>query len=70
MDSGVSPIGGEQDLGVWNGHRQCACYHLLLLFNQFGDLERCALHRGRRAHIRFSADAGFANPEVYESLEG
>jgi hypothetical protein len=24
----------------------CTCYHPLLVFNQFGDLERCALRAG------------------------
>ena len=27
---------------VWNGHFDCTCYHPLFVFNQFGDLERCA----------------------------
>jgi hypothetical protein len=27
MDSSVSPTHGEQELSVWNGHYQCACYH-------------------------------------------
>ena len=61
------------------------------MFNQFGDLERCALrpgnvhsadgwegllkpvvsrYRGKLSRINFRADAGFANPEVYEYLEG
>ena len=61
------------------------------MFNQFGDLERCALrpgnmhsadgwdsilkpvvarYRGKVSRIHFRADAGFANPEVYEYLEG
>jgi hypothetical protein len=61
------------------------------VFNQFGDLERCALrpgnvhsadgwedvlkpvvarYRGKVARVYFRADAGFANPEVYEYLEG
>jgi hypothetical protein len=71
MDSSVSPTHGEQENSVWNGHYACTCYHPLFLFNQFGD---CALrpdnvHRSRQdlAHLR--ADAGFANPEVYEFLE-
>ena len=61
------------------------------MFNQFGDLEGCALrpgnvhsadawdavlkpvvarYRGKLSRIYFRADAGFANPEVYEYLEG
>src|SRR5690349_8391913 len=33
-------------MSVWNGHYACACYHPLFVFNQFGDLERCALRPG------------------------
>jgi hypothetical protein len=43
MDSSVSPTHGEQESSVWNGHYECTCYHPLFVFNQFGDLERCAL---------------------------
>ena len=43
MDSSVSPTHGEQEMSVWNGHYECTCYHPLFVFNQFGDLERCAL---------------------------
>jgi Transposase DDE domain group 1 len=60
------------------------------VFNQFGDLERCALrpgnvhsadgwddvlkpvvarYQGKVSRIYFRADAGFANPDVYEFLE-
>ncbi len=90
MDSSVSPTHGEQENSVWNGHYACTCYHPLFVFNQFGDLERCALrpgnvnsadgwdevlkpvvarYRGTVSLIYFRADAGFANPEVYEFLE-
>ena len=90
MDSSVSPTYGEQELSVWNGHYECTCYHPLFVFNQFGDLERCALrpgnvhsadgwegvlkpvlarYRGKVSRIYFRADAGFANPDVYEFLE-
>jgi len=31
---------------VWNGHYACTCYHPLFVFNQFGDLGRCALRPG------------------------
>ena len=85
------PTHGEQEKSVWNGHYECTCYHPLFVFNQFGDLERCALRPGnvhsadgweRRAQagrgalrskvsrIYFRADAGFANPEIYDYLEG
>ena len=91
MDSSVSPTHGEQEMSVWNGHHECACYHPLFVFNQFGDLERCALragnvhsadewegvlkpvvarYRGKLSRIYFRTDAGFANPDVYERLEG
>jgi hypothetical protein len=46
MDSSVSPTHGEQENSVWNGHYGCTCYHPLFVFNQFGDLERCALRPG------------------------
>ena len=90
MDSSVSPTHGEQENSVWNGHYDCTCYHPLFLFNQFGDLERCALrpgnvhsadgwenvlkpvvarYRGKVSRVYFRADAGSANPEVYEYLE-
>jgi Transposase DDE domain group 1 len=90
MDSSVSSIHGEQEKSVWNGHYECTCYHPLFVFNQFGDLERCALplgnvhsadgwrdvlasvvarYRGKVSHLHLRADAGFANPDVYEYLE-
>ncbi|MPZ59657.1 MAG: IS1380 family transposase [Rhizobiales bacterium] len=46
MDSSVSPTHGEQEGTTYNGHFGCTCYHPLFLFNQFGDLERCALRAG------------------------
>jgi hypothetical protein len=46
MDSSVSPTHGEQEQSVWNGHFGCTCYHPLFVFNQYGDLERCALRPG------------------------
>jgi hypothetical protein len=90
MDSSVSPTHGEQENSVWNGHFECTCYHPLFVFNQFGDLERCALrpgnvhsadgwknvldpvvarYRGKVSRLYFRADAGFANPDVYDFLE-
>ena len=91
MDSSVSPTHGEQEMSVWNGHYECTCYHPLFVFNQYGDLERCALrpgnvhsadgwqnvlepvvarYRRKLSRLYFRADAAFANPEVYEYLEG
>ena len=52
MDSSVSPTHCEQEMSVWKGHYECACYHPLFVFNQFGDLERCALRssgKGQRS---------------------
>ena len=90
MDSSVSPTHGEQEKSVWNGHFECTCYHPLFVFNQFGDLERCALrpgnvhsadgwkdmlepvvvrYRGQVSRLHLRADAGFANPDVYDFLE-
>ncbi|HEY9085180.1 MAG TPA: IS1380 family transposase, partial [Candidatus Tyrphobacter sp.] len=46
MDSSVSPTHGEQEQSVWNGHFGCTCYHPLFVFNQYGDLARCALRPG------------------------
>ncbi len=46
MDSSVSPTHGAQAGTAYNGHFGCTCYHPLFVFNQFGDLERCALRAG------------------------
>ena len=46
MDSSVSPTYGVQEGSAYNGHFGCTCYHPLFVFNQFGDLERCALRPG------------------------
>src|SRR3954468_6979584 len=46
MDASVSPTFGEQEGSAYNGHFGCTCYHPLFVFNQFGDLERCALRPG------------------------
>jgi len=46
MDSSVSPTYGDQAGTAYNGHFACTCYHPLFVFNQFGDLERCALRPG------------------------
>src|SRR5262245_36908609 len=43
IDSSVSPTYGAQE---GNGHFACTCYHPLFVFNQDGDLERCALRAG------------------------
>jgi Transposase DDE domain group 1 len=46
MDSSESPTCGEQEGSAYNGHFSCTCYHPLFVFNQLGDLERCALRPG------------------------
>ena len=46
MDSSVSETHGAQKGSAYNGHFGCTCYHPLFVFNQFGDLERCALRPG------------------------
>src|SRR5215218_724365 len=46
MDASVSPTYGDQEGSAYNGHFGCTCYHPLFVFNQFGDLERCALRPG------------------------
>src|SRR3954449_1628713 len=43
LDSSESPTHGQQEGSAWNGHFRCTCYHPLFVFNQLGDLERCAL---------------------------
>jgi len=46
MDSSVSPTHGGQEGTAYSGHFGCSCYHPLCVFNQFGDVERCALRPG------------------------
>jgi hypothetical protein len=91
MDSSESPTYGEQEGSAYNGHFGCTRYHPLFVFNQLGDVERCALrpgnvhsadswraalepviarYRGSVKRLYFRGDAAFANPEMYEFLEG
>src|ERR1700674_2219862 len=46
MDSSESPTYGTQEGSAYNGHFGCTCYRPLFVFNQLGDLERCALRSG------------------------
>src|SRR5262245_6459075 len=46
IDSSVSPTYGAQEGTAYDGHFACTCYHPLFVFNQDGDLERCALRPG------------------------
>ena len=62
MDLSISPARGSQEMSVWSGHHESACYHLLFVFNQFGDLERCAL-RPSKVHSADGRD-GVLKPFV------
>jgi hypothetical protein len=44
--SSESPTYSEQEGSAYNGHFGCTRYHPPFVFNQFGDLERCALRSG------------------------
>ena len=46
IDSSESPVHGAQEGSAYNGHFAKNCYHPLFVFNQHGDLERCALRPG------------------------
>src|SRR6266704_6927294 len=46
MDSSESPTYGAQEGSAYNGHFGCTFYHPLFVFDQLGDLERCALRSG------------------------
>jgi hypothetical protein len=49
IDSSESPVHGDQEAAAYNGYFGCVCYHPIFVFNQFGDLERCALRPGNVA---------------------
>ena len=53
LDSSVSETYAQQQGTTYNGHFSCMCYHLLFLFNQFGDLERAMLRRGNHHSAKF-----------------
>src|SRR6266852_2513048 len=46
MDPSESETFGDQEGSADNRHFGCTCYHPLFVFNQLGDLERCALRPG------------------------
>ena len=46
MDSTESPVHGQQEGSVYNGHFESVCYHPLLLFNQHGDCFAAKLRPG------------------------
>jgi len=58
MDSSESPTYGEQEGSAYNGHFGCTCYHPLFVFNQLGDVERCALRPGNVRPLSRTAGMG------------
>jgi hypothetical protein len=46
IDSSERPTSGQQEGSAYNGHFGGTCYHPLFVFNQLGDVERCALRPG------------------------
>jgi hypothetical protein len=46
MDASESATYGDQEGSAYNGHFGCTCYHPPFVFNQLGDVERCALRPG------------------------
>src|SRR5438093_7230426 len=74
IDSSVSPTYGTQEGTAHNGHFACTCYHPLFVFNQDGDLERCALvgfivtnlHRPAKKVVAFYNGRGTAEQWIKE----
>jgi hypothetical protein len=58
MDSSESPVHGDQEGAMWNGHFQSKRLHPLFVFNQFGNLERCVLRPGNVHSCLTSAPMG------------
>src|SRR5262249_26200912 len=46
MDSSESPVHGQQEGSVYNGHFETVCYHPLFLFNDHGDCLAAKLRPG------------------------
>jgi len=46
LDSSGSPVHGQQEGAMYNGHYGSVCYHPLFCFNQYGDCEGAVLRRG------------------------
>jgi hypothetical protein len=63
MDSSESPTYGEQEGSAYNGHFGSTCYHPLFVFNQLGDVERCALRPGN-VHSAEGWRAGAGLPKL------
>ena len=53
----MSETYGHQEGTAYNGHFGCTCYHPLLLFNPFGDLERALLLAVVASHLGVAAEA-------------
>ena len=53
LDSLVSETRGNLEGSAYNGHFEYNCCHPLLLFSQFGDLERAMLRRGDHVSAKF-----------------
>ena len=74
LDLSESPTYGAQEGSARNGHFRCTCYQPLLVFNQFGDLERCLLRpvvarrRSRSSSSRASPIRRRAGPDRAASL--
>lgn len=51
MDNSVSETHGDQQSMARYGHFGCIRYHLPFMFNQSGDLERCALRPGNARSV-------------------
>jgi hypothetical protein len=64
MDSSESPTYGAQEGSAYNGHFGCTCYHPLFVFNQLGDLERCALRSGNVHSRLFCPDLDNRNRQL------
>jgi hypothetical protein len=41
-----NPTYGNEEGSAYNGYFECACYHPLFCFNQYGDMERTVLRNG------------------------
>jgi len=46
LDSSESPVHGQQEGAMYNGHYGSVCYHPLFCFNQYGDCEGAVLRQG------------------------
>jgi len=70
MDSSESPLYGEQEGAVYNGHFGCVCYHPLFCFNQFGDCEGAILRPGNVHSAALWRELMETIVERYQKREG